>query len=203
MVDIEHVLMMLTAELPKPLCDALRKLASEQDVRDIEQLVRTALENLGSDQAEIQIEFPEDRPIDLCWKEGTEDLSELSEDTLWSHLGFKDTRMLPFFQEYTDPDGLIDPWSEEGERWLTSETNSREPLSPRWHQLIGIYRMLERAFEGEPILLMDGVGIGKTLQVIGLIVCLAFYRRFFEKNGTFPGAFGRFTRTSPFYSNPI
>jgi len=121
-----------------------------------------------------------------------EDLSKLSEDQIWSYLGFNNTKVLPFFQEYTDPDGVIDPWSEEGERWLASETSPHEPLSPRWHQLIGIYCMLEHAFEGEPVFLMDGVSIEKTLQDLGLIACLAFYCHFFNKNRTFPGAFGRF-----------
>ena len=41
--------------------------------------------------------------------------------------------------------------------------------------------MLQRAFDGNPILLMDGVGIGKTFQVIGFIACLAY---------KFPGTFG-------------
>ena len=37
---------------------------------------------------------------------------------------------------------------------------------------------------------MDEVGLRKTLQVIGTIVCLAFYHKSFKKHGTFPGNFG-------------
>ncbi|KAI9571902.1 hypothetical protein HD554DRAFT_1992514, partial [Boletus coccyginus] len=81
--------------------------------------------------------------------------------------------------------------SKEDERWLTSGISPCESLSPHWHQLIGIYCMLECTFEGKPILFTDGVGIGKTLQVIDVIACLVFYCHFFNKNGMFPSAFGR------------
>lgn len=50
--------------------------------------------------------------------------------------------------------------------------------------------MLERAFEGEPVLLMDGLGLGKTLQVLGVITCLAWYREYYERKKAFPGHFG-------------
>lgn len=172
------------------LCDALQRLASQKDVQEIEQLLKVALENVDPADACTCVEVPEGSPLDLDWHEGTEELSELSEDQLWTGLGLKDTKELPLFQSYTDPDGTIDPWSDEGEKWLASEENPREVLRPRWHQLVGIYRMLERAFEGEPVLLMDGVGIGKTFQVIGFISCMAFYHHFFKKNGKFPGSFG-------------
>lgn len=144
---------------------------------------------MDDNDATTTVELPEGPGIDVPWKEGTEDLSDLTEAELWTRLGLQD-RSLPFFQQYTDPDAAIDPWSEAGEKWLASVTNSREVLRPRWHQLVGIYRMLERAFDGEPVLLMDGVGIGKTFQVIGFIACLAFYRRYFEKQEKFPGIFG-------------
>ncbi|KAI5993055.1 hypothetical protein F5J12DRAFT_698839, partial [Pisolithus orientalis] len=58
-----------------------------------------------------------------------------------------------------------------------------------WHQLIGIYCMLESVFKGKPILLMDGVGLGKTLQVLGVIVCLTYYWYVYMKKKAFPGDF--------------
>jgi hypothetical protein len=172
------------------LRDTLGRLASEKDVREIEQLLQAALENIAPEDGTAMVELPEGEKIDFLWKEGTEELSELSEDELWTCLGLKDTKALPFFQDYTDPDGAIDPWSEVGEKWLALESSPREVLKPRWHQLVGILRMLERAFQNEPVLLMDGVGIGKTFQVVGVMACLAFYRRFYEKNQKFPGIFG-------------
>lgn len=158
-------------------------------MRDIEQLLRAALENIAPEDGMAMVELPEEEKIDFLWKEGTEELSGLSEDEIWTRLGLKDTKALPFFQDYTDPDGAIDPWSEAGESWLALESSPREVLKPRWHQLVGILRMLERAFQNQPVLLMDGVGIGKTFQVVGVIACLAFYRRFYGKNQRFPGVF--------------
>ncbi|KAG9308261.1 hypothetical protein JVU11DRAFT_12148 [Chiua virens] len=176
-------------KLPKVLRDALQKLASAEDVQQLELLLKVALETLDSDDAGPPVQLPEGPSLDFPWQEGTEDLAKVSEDDLWANLGLKESKRLPFFQEFTDPDGAIEPWSDEGEKWLASDSNPREPLRPRWHQLVGIYRMLERAFESQPVLLMDGVGIGKTFQVIGFVACLAFFHRYFEKNNKFPGAF--------------
>lgn len=179
----------LPPELPKALRDALEKLATEEDIQIINQLVRASLENITGDNTEAFDLDPDDQ-IDLTdWKEGVEDLNQLSEDELWKRLGLPDQR-LPFFQQWTDPDSLISPWSEEGQAWLKNESSARQPLRPRWHQLVGILRMLERAFDGQPVLLMDGVGLGKTLQALGAIACLAYYRECFKSMGHFPGMFG-------------
>lgn len=174
-------------EIPKALRDALKKLASQKAINEVEQLIQATLEDLDSEVPEI--ELPDAENIDMVWKEGVEDLKDLTEKQLWNSLGMEAS--LPFFQKYTDPDAAIEPWSPEGVAWLADPKSSREPLQPRWHQLVGIYRMLQRAFEDEPVLLMDGVGIGKTFQVIGFIACLAFFRSCYETHGRFPGAFGK------------
>ena len=41
------------------------------------------------------------------------------------------------------------------------------------------------------MLLMDGVGISKMFQVIGLIVSLTYYTKYYEKVGKFLGAFSK------------
>ena len=155
---------------------------------------------MNSEENSGIVELPDGRTVDIDWKEGVEDLAHLSEDDLWTCLGLPDKK-LPFFQEYTDPDAAIEPWTEEGEKWLADPTSAREQLRPRWHQLVGILRMLQCAFEGSPVLLMDGVGIGKTFQVVGLIACLAYYVPYYDKNGHFPGSFGK--QVSPFRSYSI
>ncbi|KAG6373967.1 P-loop containing nucleoside triphosphate hydrolase protein [Boletus reticuloceps] len=178
----------LIEKLPKVIRDALDKLAKEFQVRDIERALMAALETM-SPEGEDQVEIPEGEAVDLSnWREGVEDLRHLSEDQLWQQLGFEERR-LPFFQEWTDPEAGIEPWSEEGEEWLATQVDYRRPLVPRWHQLVGILRMLQRAFDNQPIMLMDGVGIGKTLQAIGFIVCLAYYRSYFNSHARFPGHF--------------
>ena len=51
------------------------------------------------------------------------------------------------------------------------------------------------------MLLMDEVGLRKTLQVIGTIVCLAFYHKSFKKHGTFPGNFGASLKLHAYVTN--
>jgi hypothetical protein len=41
------------------------------------------------------------------------------------------------------------------------------------------------------VMWMDGVGVGKTMQAVGLIACLAHYREHYKKHGKFPGKFSK------------
>ena len=52
--------------------------------------------------------------IQMDWKEGIEILVANTKDQMWAKLGLAEKR-LPFFQQWTDLDGTIDPWSEEGQ----------------------------------------------------------------------------------------
>ncbi|KAI5988912.1 hypothetical protein EDC04DRAFT_2614443 [Pisolithus marmoratus] len=166
-----------TDKLPKSLRDALCNLATEEDIYAVTQYLLAMIEEMDATATDEQVELDLDAPIDPAWTEGIESLSKITEDALWQKLGFTDKK-IPFFQRWTDPDGLIDPWSQEGQAWLNTATSKRQ-----------IYHMLERTFEGKPVLLMDGVGLGKTLQVLGTIACLAYYSRMYTEKGTFPGDF--------------
>lgn len=159
----------------------------------ISQALLASIEDVEAAEADDRLELDLDARVDPDWKEGVEALANYTEDQLWQKLGLTGNK-LPFFQDWTDPDGMIDPWSEEGQAWLNVTPARRQELKPRWHQLVGIYRQIERAFEGKPVLLMDGVGLGKTLQVLGAIACLAYYQQFFVSKGHFPGDFGEFYR---------
>ncbi|KAF8422282.1 P-loop containing nucleoside triphosphate hydrolase protein [Boletus edulis BED1] len=184
-------------KIPKPIQDALRALASREDVEAIAGQIKVSLENVQMSANPEPLELELDDNVDLKgWKEGVEELSKVSEESLWTMLGFPEKK-LPFMQKWTDSGATIDPWSAEGQAWLEDERSDRLPLKPRWHQLVGIYRMLERAFEGKPVLLMDGVGLGKTLQVLGTIACLTFYRNHYSSHKKFPGQFADRKFTSP------
>ncbi|KAF8553378.1 hypothetical protein OG21DRAFT_1414420, partial [Imleria badia] len=93
------------------------------------------------------------------------------------------------FQEWTNLEATIELWSKDGEKWLATQTNHCKPLDPNWHQLVVILRMLQCAFDGQPIMMMDGISIGKTLQAIRFIACLAYYRLYFTTHSHFPGHF--------------
>lgn len=183
-----------SAEIPKAIRDALRTLASREDIEAIASRIKVSLENVQMSANTERLELELDDRVDLVeWKEGVEELGKVSEESLWTMLGFPEQK-LPFLQEWADSSATIDPWSTDGQAWLKEESADRLPLKPRWHQLVGIYRMLERAFEGKPVLLMDGVGLGKTLQVLGTIACLSFYRNYYSAHKKFPGHFGEYAR---------
>jgi hypothetical protein len=67
-----------------------------------------------------------------------------------------------------------------GEPGGTKDGNGemKEKICPKWHQLVGTAVMLERMFTdrpricGDPSMLCDDVGLGKTLQIIGTISML-------------------------------
>lgn len=75
---------------------------------------------------------------------------------------------MPFFnteQFVTSVDNL---WMEEGVAEMAHGVGLA-PLAPMRHQLVGIYAMLEHAFEDHPTLLMDSVRVGKMMQVVGFL----------------------------------
>jgi len=49
--------------------------------------------------------------------------------------------------------------------------------------------MLTNVFARKPVLLMDDVGIGKTMQVVGLIAMLVYYHEYHNEHKKFPGHF--------------
>jgi SNF2 family DNA or RNA helicase len=126
--------------------------------------------------------------IDVNWKEGIEEFQKMSRDDLWKALGLP-KGSLPFFNKLEDPSGINDPWTPEGKEWFRVSGNGK-PLDARWHQLVGPLKMLLNAFAGLPALLMDDVGLGKTIQVAIFIAILAYYRDYYASHGSFPGIFG-------------
>jgi SNF2 family DNA or RNA helicase len=46
--------------------------------------------------------------------------------------------------------------------------------------------MMNMAFIAEPVVLMDEVGLGKTLQIIALVACLAYYQDYYHQKKIFP-----------------
>jgi hypothetical protein len=177
--------------IPKSLRDALDKLATEEEVKELEILIESALGAMAPPDGDevVVIDFTEN--IDMGdWKSGVEEYNKCTEDDLWEHLGLPEKK-LPFFQTRTDPNAAIDPWSEDGQQWLDNPQSPAQNLAPRWHQLVGILRLIDRVLNGEPVMLMDGVGVGKTMQAVGLITCLAQYREHYRKHGKFPGKFGK------------
>jgi SNF2 family DNA or RNA helicase len=49
---------------------------------------------------------------------------------------------------------------------------------------------MNNLFEKEPALLMDDVGLGKTIQVLGFYAFVSWFREYHKKQGKYPGCFG-------------
>jgi SNF2 family DNA or RNA helicase len=126
---------------------------------------------------------------EIDWSEGVEEYQDTSSDELWAMLG-RPEKSVPFFNLKQDTESRRDPWTDEGVKWLQVPSNG-EPLTLRWHQLVGVLKLVENAFLGRPVLLMDGVGLGKTIQVAAFIAFLTWYRDYFTAHGKFPGRFGQ------------
>lgn len=122
------------------------------------------------------------------WKEGVEDLQHLEEDQIWDMLGLTRERAIPYFNVMVDPENTRDSWDPANAAFFANSANLKE-LRLQWHQLIGVLKMLLLAFDGDPTLMMDDVGLGKTIQAVALICMLAYFRRFYAEHGHFPGAF--------------
>ncbi|KAG1838807.1 P-loop containing nucleoside triphosphate hydrolase protein [Suillus subalutaceus] len=158
--------------LPKPLRQALSFLATEQDITLLAASIQDQLKHCDPDA------MPADSIPELI----------LMLPTTAPFNGLK----IPFFNLLQDPYGNCDPWTESGQTWLKDPKNG-EPLALRWHQLVGLIKMVKNAFSGSPVLLMDEVGLGKTIQVTALIALLAFYREFYAVHNCFPGKIVRST----------
>jgi hypothetical protein len=147
------------------------------------------------DDGEVPFYDPAENIV-IDWEEGTEAYKDFTPEQLWSALGLGDTKVLPFFNTQIDPDNVHHRWTEEGRAFFDDSKRSKIPLEPHWHQLGGILKMLELAFSKKPTLLMDEVGVGKTLQVVGIIAMIAYFREFYAFTGSFPGKFSKFSLPS-------
>lgn len=179
-------------ELPRSLLKAIQELANESEVRELQQSILAALETIdenGTDFVEMDLQ---DTIAITNWQSGVEEYQAWTTKDLYEGLGLKSDR-LPLFQEYVDPTSSIDGWSDGGQAWLRDDTNKqRERLQVRWHQWVGIYKMIDQYLNGLPVLLMDGVGLGKTIQALGFIVVLNHFHEYHKRMKCFPGKFGEF-----------
>ena len=172
--------------------ESLKQLAQSYEITSIYQLLADIITPVNEEDDEpIAVPVCE---FDLDnWESGVEQFQDWSPERLWRVLG-RDEQTLPYFNRYEQPGGQLDPWSNEFEEWLQTQRASDSPewreLNPRWHQLVGILKMLINTFEGRPVLLMDEVGIGKTMQVLGYIAMHAFLYEAHKAHGRYPGLFG-------------
>lgn len=76
------------------------------------------------------------------------------------------------------------------------------PMNPFWHQYVGLCAMVKRAFQGENVILADGVGVGKTLTCMMLLSWSRYHACQSEKGECMP-PIGESQPTSAAMINPI
>ncbi|KAI9061516.1 hypothetical protein FKP32DRAFT_1543162, partial [Trametes sanguinea] len=122
------------------------------------------------------------------WAEGVEAYKKLTIEQMRVAFGLP-TEHFPFFNKKTDPTGNEDPWTDSGRKALAG-ANAAE-LKPFWHQWVGVLKIVDNMMAGKNLLLMDQVGVGKTLQAVGTITMYEWLRVNKEKRGQYPARFGK------------
>lgn len=169
------------------LKEAIKLFASEQDVQSLIARLTCLLEDRqsSSDANEDNDDNSntEDRDDDDTgaifkdWESGVEHLSKKTYDDLIKDLNLVSEsgapKTFPQFNEMYDPNTpAATPWNE-AEWTKASAAAHLEELKPRWHQVVGVHKMVANAVKGLPTMVMDDVGVGKTMQAVGLITVLA------------------------------
>ncbi|THH21443.1 hypothetical protein EUX98_g8376 [Antrodiella citrinella] len=174
--------------IPKPLRLAIAQMTKDQSTIDDEIAAALAVTVQDIEDAAAN-DAPQGYELDDKWEEGTEEFANMNVSQLYAALGLVEGHGIPGMPEVYDTEGVHNVVDHAD--WFNNPPPdaSIRPIKLRWHQLVGILKMLRNSFEGKPILLMDSVGIGKTLQVIGVIAMLAVYRDAYDENGDFPGEF--------------
>lgn len=186
--------------LPKAVKEALKDFATEARLRELDRIVENALlpvwvtvdPEVGDDSREI--DERDDAALEeqlRSWREGTEEYATWSREKVMEALGLKDMKTLPLFNETCDrTSAKRSPW--DADDWRTVEREGAEiELVPHWHQLVGILKMLTVLGEGKPVLVMDQVGIGKTMQAVGLLAMRWVLIKAQAENRTLGGELGK------------
>lgn len=179
------------AGLPKSLQQALLNLSTQQEITSVQIALAQLITETPLEEDAETYQFAGEELIPEEWCEGTEEFSKMTEAELWQFLGLELKCAIPALNPLIDPNGKVTPRDPEGPAFFADEANTSR-LQPRWHQLVGICKLMCNAFEKKPVLLMDEVGLGKTLEAAGFVAVTAYYRDYFREQGFFPGHFSKF-----------
>ncbi|KAH9846753.1 hypothetical protein C2E23DRAFT_743355, partial [Lenzites betulinus] len=133
------------------------------------------------------------------WQEGVEEYKTLTIDEMRQGFGLPSAH-LPHFNRKVDVKGNTNPWTPEGRQAL--ESTYAVPLCPFWHQWVGLTKIIDNMSHNRNVLIMDQVGVGKTLQAVGAIAMYEWLRSYNEQKKTYPPRWGN-SRLTETYRAPI
>lgn len=169
---------------------ALREAMALWATRGQVTMLRSALQNY-IDKTCVTVEEEDKFDDDLeDWETGVEHLARHTVSELYEELGTTQ-QQVPDFNNFFDINGEHDPWLAKHNAWFEKDSPARRPFKLRWHQLCAIVKIMENLLKQSGVLVMDAVGIGKTLEAIGVIAWRAYFLSVFEKQNKFPGKFGK------------
>ncbi|GBE89337.1 hypothetical protein SCP_1503450 [Sparassis crispa] len=175
--------------LPRAMLKALDSLSTAAEILVMQNELKEVLAACGpnDDEEGVAPEVPDGPDVEVEWEDGVEEFKTMTREELLEALGIP-KEGIPGFSKKQSKEGLVDPWSEEFDKLAPEDL---EDLEPRWHQLVGMLKMMLKMINGEPVLLMDSVGVGKTMQAVGVIALRQWYREYYTQHGRFPGLAGK------------
>ncbi|PSR82818.1 hypothetical protein PHLCEN_2v5964 [Hermanssonia centrifuga] len=150
-----------STKLSKSLKEAIKFLATSNEIAQVTLAIEQTLEEMTDINLDALLNGLEDVEIgDLEWEEGIKNYRNCTVEQAFAELGITQN-LFPSFNQYCDANGCVDPWSAEWDQFLKDPQSIKEAIIPRWHQVIGVRKMLDMFFDESPLLLMDQVGIDK------------------------------------------
>lgn len=185
------MILTVATALPKGIRAAVADFARQSDITTVldhlEELINLEVNRPQEDDVAV----PDDEVDITQWETGVENLQHKTMDDIWNDYALGSVKAVPGFNTRADPSGKMDPWTPEGIRYLENPESDAVPFAPQWHQLLGATGMLLRRFRGRSTLLMDEVGVGKTMQVIVLQMFLIYLRTYKQVHKTYPPLFSK------------
>lgn len=179
---------LLFSELSAALKASLLHLAQAADCIRIQAEIQDEIQELSQDASPLPVLTYTTVSLE-DWETGVEQWHNQAPSVVYRLLGIKEDEALANFNQFIDPINAADPWINSSWQDPNQSHPDRTSLRPHWHQLVGILKMLNDIWQGKPIMLMDGVGLGKTLQVVGVMALLVYYRAVKAQTGDYPGIF--------------
>lgn len=161
---------------------------------EVQLAVKASLRELLSETRIIDIDFdiPDISDVDLeNWSEGGEQYRGYSLEQLRKLTGYQpaiDFGHGPMLATQIDTLRELRPHTAEWQEQIQLGNGDRfENLTLRWHQMVHLLVCHDLLLQGLPMLNMDSVGLGKTIEACASIGYIEFGRQYWEKHGQWPG----------------